>query len=397
MGSSNLVQVTAIKEVTYGQTPVAGNFSTARFTSESLSGSPQTVESKQIRTDRMSSGQIVTGLNVQGGLNFELAKESMLEDFLSSAMCSDWNVMSLVSVQLAMNHTTKEVTRGSGSWIVAGVVKGDVLTFAGFVATQMNTQFMVAEVVSATVIRVVPKSGVTLVTETAAGASYKRADKLTIGTSKISFSMQKRFLDLTNKAIVYRGMMVSNMELNVNFGSLIEGSFNFSGNDHAVADLAAEMITDGRTINAPATSDSLNGSIDMPFLASDAVGTFNDANMDIRSVGLKLNNNLSPQNVIGDVAPRDYSQGTARVEVDLSAYLKDNSWDMLEKRLTQQAFALGFMVQNLGGFYGFYMPAIQVSFDDPNSGGQDQDVILQAKGQAKVGANQESSLTIYRG
>lgn len=66
MSSSNLVRVAFIEEVAYGVTPGAGNFETARFTSENLSGTPDTVESQQIRTDRMSSGQVVTGLQVAG-------------------------------------------------------------------------------------------------------------------------------------------------------------------------------------------------------------------------------------------------------------------------------------------------------------------------------------------
>src|SRR5690606_25752701 len=68
----------------------SGNFKTARFTSEQYSGTPETTESAQIRTDRMSSGQIVTGLAVEGGHSFELAKEEAIEDFLESAMFNSW-------------------------------------------------------------------------------------------------------------------------------------------------------------------------------------------------------------------------------------------------------------------------------------------------------------------
>jgi len=55
MSSANLVRLTAIEETVYGETPVAGNFKTARFTSEALSGTPDTSESQSIRTDRLSS------------------------------------------------------------------------------------------------------------------------------------------------------------------------------------------------------------------------------------------------------------------------------------------------------------------------------------------------------
>lgn len=395
MSSSNLVKVTLIKESSYGEVPGAGNFKTARFTSESLSGSPQTVESKQIRTDRMSSGQIVTALQVQGGMNFELAKESVLEEFMSSAMNSAWDTQALVTVDLSYNQSTKELTRASGSWS-PNIKVGDIIKLAGFVATANNDYFMVAEIISSTVIRLVVKQGITFVTEAGSGTSYQRADKLEIGSTKQSYSMQKEFLDLTTKAIIYKGMLVGSMDLNISFGELINGSFGFNGNDHDLADASGEFITNARTVDAPATTDTLNGSIDMPFLANAAIGDFDDSAFDLRSVAIKLNNNLNPQNVIGSIAPKNYSLGTARIDVDLSAYLDDSFWALLGNRLTQTAFALGFLVQNGGGGYAFYMPAIQVSFDDPGSAGQDQDIITTMKGQAKVGPNGESALVIYR-
>jgi len=42
------------------------------------------------------------------------------------------------------------------------------------------------------------------------------------------------------------------------------------------------------------------------------------------------------------------------------------------------------------------MPAVQVSFDDPASGGQNQDVLISMTGTAKVGDAGESALTIYK-
>ena len=393
--SSNLVRVAFIEESVYGETPVAGNFETARFTSEALSGSPQTVESKQIRIDRMSSGQVVTGLQVQGNMAYELAKETQLEKFMESAMYNAFTTLALVTVDLSYNSATRELTRASGIWTSAGIVKGDILTLTGFVATANNTQVMVTSVDSATVVKISVPTG--FVTEVGTGTTYKRLDKLTIGTTKKSFSMEKAFTDLTDKAIIYKGMIVGSMDLNVNFGELITGSLGFFGNDNQAVDLAADFITDGRTINAPATTQTLNGSIDMPILASGAIGVFGPSDFAIKSVSLKLDNNLSAQNVIGKVAPRDYTPGTAKIDVDLSAYLDDSSWAIMPKKLSQDPFELGFIVKNSGGIYGFYIPALQVSFDDPMSAGQNQDVMFSTKGVAKVGSNGESALAIFKG
>lgn len=394
MSSSNLVRVAVIEESAYGVTPGSGNFKTARFTDEALSGTPETVESQQIRTDRMSSGQIVTGLTVGGQLSFELAKEDVLELFMASAMNSSWDVKSQTTVDLEIDATAKTIERASGNWNSDAYKVGDFCTLSGFVATGNNVPIMIAEIVSNTVIRYVGPSGMS--DETGSGTAIKRADKLTIGTTKKSFSMEKKFLDLTTKGINYRGMLVNSMELNVAYGALVTGNFELQGNDYVTANSSGELITNSRTVDAPATSQTLNGSIDMPFLANSASGDLDATSIAIRSVNLKLNNNNSPQNVIGDTAPINYSLGTAAIEVSLNAYNNDESWDMLEQKLNQTPFSLAFQVKNADGWYGFYLPAVQVSFDDPASGGRDQDIELEMKGTAKVGAAGESSISIFR-
>lgn len=393
MSSSNLVRVTFIEESTLGTTPGAGDFSTARFISESLSGSPETTESAQIRSDRMSSGQVVTGLTVGGELNFELAKEDALDAFFASGMMNTWNTHVAVTVDLSINGTTKEITRATGNWNT-DVVVGDILTLSGFSNAANNTQVQVVEIVSNTIIKVVA-NGV-LVTEVDTNNQYKRADKLTIGAVKKSFSMEKAFLDLTNKALIYRGMLVNTLSFNIAYGSIITGAIGFSGTDYENADAAIEFITNARTIDAAATTNSLNGSVDMPFVISSATGLLDEVTFCIQSLELSLNNNHAAQNCIGEAAPVDYSPGTAQIEVNMSAYLADANWSVLAQKLTQTPFALGFMVKNNDGWYGFYLPAVQVSFDDPASAGQNQQISLSMRGVAKVGSSGESSLTIFK-
>jgi hypothetical protein len=208
--------------------------------------------------------------------------------------------------------------------------------------------------------------------------------------------MEKTFLDLTEKAIIYKGMMANTMSLSVTYGEIINGSFGFVGVDYQAVDGAANFITDGRTITDPALTQSLNGSIDMPLIVSDVVGQIDGLEFCIQSLELSLDNNNIPQTCIGKAAPKDYSFNTANISINLSAYLANDNWDILQKKLTQESFSIGFIVRNDDGGYGFYMPAVQVSFDDPASGGPNQDIMLEMSGMAKVGPNGEKSLYIYK-
>jgi len=394
MSSSNLVRLAVIEETIYGETPAAGDFATARFTSDSLSGTPETTESQQIRTDRMSSGQVVTGLTVGGDVNTELAKEVVMDSFFASAMYNNWQTPGSTSVDLTIDVTAKTITRAVGDFTV-NLKIGDLLTLGSFVNSGNNTEVMVIEVTSATVIKYVGSEG--MVDETGSGTTYQLNDYLDIGATKKSFSMEKTFLDLTDKAINYKGMIASNMSLSVAHGEIINTTFSFQGNNYQAVNVSGDFLTDGRTITAAATSNSLNGSVDMPFLINSAVGTLEESTFCIQSMEMSLNNNLTAQNCIGETAPVDYSEGTAQIEISLTAYLSNDNWPLLAKKLSQEPFSIGFTVKNNDGHYGFFFPAVQVSFEDPASAGQNQDVFLNMSGVAKVGSNSESAVRIFKG
>lgn len=335
----------------------------------------------------------MTGLNVGGDINFELAKELVLETFLSSAMNNPWVTFTAVTVDLTIDIALKKITRASGVW-PGTLKKGDIITLAGFLNSANNVQVMVRTILSTTEITYV--SGAPLVNETGTGTSFEQADKLTIGSTKISFSMEKAFLDLTEKAIIYTGMLVSSMSLAIQYGQIVNGTFTFSGNGYTVVDDSADFITDGRTIDPAATTQSLNGSVDMPFVANSAAGAFDASTFCIQSLNISLDNQLSTQTCIGEIAPTGYSLGTAAVAVELGAYLSDADWAIIGKKLTQEPFEVGGLLKNIDGWLGFYMPAVQVSFDDPASGGANQDVTLDMSGTAKVGADGSSPITFFR-
>src|SRR5690606_34609713 len=161
-----------------------------------------------------------------------------------------------------------------------------------------------------------------------------------IGTTKKPLTIEKTFLDLTNKAIIYRGCLVSNFELNIAYGSLISGTFQTMGVEYDAVDDEEDFATYNSDIEDPATTNSLNGSVDMPFVATNVTGSWAQDQFCLQSLSLALNNNLTTQECIGQAAPQDYSPGTAQLTANLSSYLKDANWGLLAKKLSQESFAL---------------------------------------------------------
>ena len=161
----------------------SGEFSTARFVSESYSGTPETTESQQIRTDRMSSGQVVTGLTVGGGHEFELAKETALEDFMESAMFNPWTSMGLITRAATINAGAFTITSVTGSYITDGLVVGDFVKLGGYTNPENNVTVMLT-VVTALVLTYVGPEG--MISGTGGATTLQRGDKLSIGITKKS-------------------------------------------------------------------------------------------------------------------------------------------------------------------------------------------------------------------
>jgi len=89
MSESNRVVLRYIPEVVYDTTPTNGTWNTVRYTSETLSATPTTTTSSEIRTDRMTSDMPKVGMTVGGDISFEFSAASF-DDFIESAMCSTW-------------------------------------------------------------------------------------------------------------------------------------------------------------------------------------------------------------------------------------------------------------------------------------------------------------------
>lgn len=89
--SSDLVQVSFVPEVTYGTTPSNPVFQKVRITGEGLAFAPTTTKSNEMNPYRQVTDSILTGGQVAGDLNFELAYEAWFEELLAGALCNVWD------------------------------------------------------------------------------------------------------------------------------------------------------------------------------------------------------------------------------------------------------------------------------------------------------------------
>lgn len=140
--SGNLTQLRIKREATFGVTPT-GNGKKLRCTDTSnLAFSLTNETSKEIRSDRQVSAQVLTGASATGAVPFELSYREY-DDLMEATLQGAWvggNDVAVASATIATNNT---LTAVSGGTPFAGIVAGQKVKFAGFATAANNDEFTV--------------------------------------------------------------------------------------------------------------------------------------------------------------------------------------------------------------------------------------------------------------
>jgi hypothetical protein len=407
MSSANAVELILVPEAAYGQTPApdVAAAQAIRFTTETLSGTPTTVASTENRTDRMSGGQIVTGLTVGGAINGELSPDLAYQYLFQLGM------MSAPLPELAQPAgaitLTKDATNPqlatlalAGAAFQSDYAVGDMLMLSGFPTEANNGPAQITAITDETHLQAAVKTQAVDEVSTASGLVTRPAS-LAIGSQVFSATFSKAYTDVTHLASSdehsqrYSGGIVNGFEVTLTYGAIVTCVFNLLANGYLqeAPSLAQQIEAAGGAVLGAGTGQQLNASIDMGLVTVDGQPTA----YCIESMKIALVNGNTPQNCLGRPAPTRYNAGTAAITVDASIYLADGAYDaFMPAKLDATPIGMLFAAGNDDGGYAFRLPAVQLSFPDPAATGQNAQVMIAATGQAKVGPPADpSALTVY--
>ena len=400
MSSGNLIQHAYIKEVTYGVTPGSGTWQAIAKTSASFSGTPETTQSSTVRSDRMPSGQVITGLSVSGSINNELAKSTVHDDFLESVMMSTWPAAAAAIVtDLAYDGTAGTLTTAAAiDFTAVGANKvevGDIVKITGLIAPNLDENGSVFFVtnVAAQVLTVVAGLEVDDWDATAgAGASMQRAPYITIGSTQTSYTFEKQYLDLTNRAIDYAGQLFSGFNASFNYGAPVTVDYSLMGNGKDIPGTPLTQPGGAAAVTAAPSEIFFNPSTSMPFLAIDDT----KASYCVEGVTLTLDNGLIDKNCISTLKKAGYDLGTANVQVGVNAHFDDNNFDLLQSIMDQDVIEFVWPVIDPTTNTGYaFKVSTQLSADDPDVSGRDSQSMLNLTGSGALGTDDEV-LRIYK-
>lgn len=372
--SSNRVALRYVKETERGVTPATPALTPIRYTGESLNFKINTETSDEIRADRMVSDVIQTDAMSEGDINAEFSFASF-DDFFQGAFKA-----SAVFPGTPGTDTGTDVSitdEGSGLWAlnsaldidfsaITGLVVGSMIKCAGF--TTAGTFYARVASITASKIEIYPTS---VIAAESAGDSVTvtALEHLRNGTTQVSFTLQKAFLDLsTPKFYNLKGCCVGKMEWDITSKAKLGLTFSFMGGEGDQTTTQFSGATVGTANSNPVMSASRNVAI---ISLDDNVATpyyFTKAK-------LSMDNADRARDAIGSFYPIDIVPGRVVPKLDIEIYLEDKV--LFDKFKNNTAFPITIPVFDSNGKgYILHMPRCKFDSIEESAAGLDQDVFV---------------------
>lgn len=378
--SSNRVALRYILESTYGVTPTTGNPKELRMTGESLAYAIQKDSTKEIRSDRQTTGLIPVGASASGGLNFELSYKEY-DDLFQASFMDTWVAYGTNGVGAAASLTIDS----AGGVITWGTVATPVPPTGADALTGANGpkvgQFFLlkapGDLANLAVLRVaaVTASSITVSSTTPIPGSGSRAvagssissSRLFNGTTQRSFSIERGALDV-NQFFMYRGMNANKLSLSMASGAFVNGSFDFMGKDSVRTGATGLPGTP-----IPQTNfDVINALTGVGNILENGAAL---ANTFIKSLKLDIGNTLRGQDAIGTLGFVGVVPGSLDITGELEVYLADGA--MYDKFINNTASSMIWTMKDAAGNgYAMTLPRIHYSDAKVMAGSKDQDMML---------------------
>lgn len=388
MSDSSSTQLFYRPEQTWGEDPTTASplnpLRELRFTNESLNYSAQTAVSEEIRSDRQVSDIIRTGVESGGDIGVELSFGAF-DDLFEGMLYNDWSAVldsdgtspadPGFNVALDSPNTSSTISAGSPTTgILNSLTVGAFIEITGSTLSPSNDGYYRVTANSAansvTVSPALPSAGV--------DGFRLRESHLRNGTTLKSFLLEKAFTDV-GEYFSFTGMRVGTANISIAPGTILTGSFGFSGENATVQ---------GNSIIAGLTSpESIPVASNDVFNAVDNVGNVLidgvvDPDVCFTEISFDVENNLRFQPCIGQLESSGIGVGRTQISGTLSAYFVNRTF--FERYLNFDTTAVSFTITDAANnTYLFDFPSVKFTNGEVVAGGNDEDVLVTIEFTAK--------------
>ncbi len=376
LASNSRKQVAFIAESTLGVTPTTGTPAFLAVNDETLAFNVKYEESKRLRSDRQISDTVQVDASATGPIPFELSYKEF-DPLLASALQGSWSTYGTngvgAALALTLNSSAGTITAavaptgsdafttlGKGQWFLL-VAPGDA---ANLTAMRVSTSVAPTSTVI-TVDTTTPLAGTG--TRASVANCTISSSRLANGVTQSSFSIESQLTDVA-QFFLYKGMVPGKMSLDFQSGSIVTGSFDFTGTG---ASRAGATALPG-TATASQTYPVINAVTGMSAIIEAGValsGTF------IKTLKLDIDNTLREQKAIGVLGSAGIASGKFVCKGTMSIYLANGT--LYDKFINDTATSLAWKVSDAqGNGYGFTMGNVNFTDVKRTGGGSDTDVML---------------------
>jgi len=385
LGVTNRVALRVKPEATWGTTPSTGSHYLLRITGETLKYAIQTVQSNEIRSDRMITDLIQTAAEANGDINFEFSYGEF-DSILAAALQNTWT-----------ETGTNGATTGTATYVSSTGLTLVGATLTNLVAgqwfrlvdgtTTANTGWHKAVTVpTATTLTVA--SGLTAATGNT--GVVVQAARVVNGTSQKSFSIERNNADLTQFQL-FSGMQPSRLSLSLSPGQILTGSVSFLGKSSAaLAGTSGMPGTSGASL-----TNSVYNSVSNVFNILEGGSAL--TNTYAKSLTINIDNSLRGQTAIGTLGNVGVASGTAVITGSLELYFADSTY--LNKFINNTASSLSLRIGASTTGIGYVLTFPNIKYSDganPTPGGN-QDVTLSVPFQALRDSTTTYQMIVDRG
>jgi len=390
MAESNQLQVSYVRESTWGTTPNSA-FDVIPITGGGMPHGQETVRSATIRDDAQLADSKRVGLAPTAAYNYEFAAE-IYDTFIRDAIRSsgDWSTdAGIAGTDISAVASGNQITSVT-THLSANVQIGQWVFIAGFTTTGNNGWAKVTAMST----YALTLTGITLADEAAGDSVTIKGAYVWNGTGKGSYSIQQKYADLGDYFHIVTGARINNWTLEQTPGGIIACTMAFDGKQRAQA-LAAGgngTITDAAANDVVTEVDGFDS-----VWIDNAVISY-----DVYRLALNVAVPNIPRKALGSLPRTSMNQGALNITGNLEFLMDANTWayDGDYEDFTKFSLAFSLDMQS-GDRYLVELP--QVAFtDEPNTiGGTDQDINLQFGFNAEPGGtfghlSEEKTICISR-
>ena len=337
----------------------------------SMSESPDTVRSSQLRSDAQLADMKRTGVEPTAAFDFEMQADNMdniLRAALRNSPANTWSNFAITATTISATASDKSLN-DSGSGFSTSIPKGSWIYVSGFTGDTSNNGWkQVSKTTAPTAAKIIVEQ--TLVDDGATESVTITSSEIRNGSDLTSFSLQMANLDIASTFRLITGARIPDFGLNISSQSIITGNVGFSGKrmTRPTSASGAGSVTTAADVDVMSEVTAFDGF----WIGGSEITTY-----EMVSASLNISTTARPQVGLGNLQKVGMNLGPIDVTGSVEFYLESANYATLQDYLLGfTSFEFAFALSDGTNRYFFHMPQVKLTSEPGTVGGIDTDMML---------------------